>query len=576
MAIDWNNEEEKHKFWHSSAHLMAAAVTELYPDAKPTIGPAIEEGFYYDFDTTHTFTPQDFEAIEKKMKELAKKNDKFEREEDSKEEALKKFKNNKYKIELIKELPEGEIISIYKSGEFLDLCRGPHINYTSGIKAMKLTKTSSAYWRGDAKRESLQRLYGITFPNKELLEEFVKQKDEAEKRNHLKLGKELDLFSMHGEAPGTAFFHNKGTTLWTELVDFSRKEHRKRGYEEVMAPIILRKDLWLQSGHWDHYKENMYFTKIDEEDYAIKPMNCPGHMLIYKTHRHSYRDLPIRMAEFGMVHRHELSGVLNGLLRVRRFTQDDAHIFCTPEQVEEEIKGVIELIDYYYSDIFGFEYHMELSTRPEKAMGDPKMWEKAEATLKKILEASDKKYKINEGDGAFYGPKIDFHIKDSLNRSWQLGTVQLDFQMPEKFELKYIDKDDKEKQPVMLHRVVFGSMERFIAILIEHFAGAFPLWISPVQVKVVSVSEKYNKYVEEVHKKLMMAGIRSETDTRDETVGFKVREAQMEKVPYILNVGEKEESAGTVAIRNREDKVEFGVKTEEFIERIHKEINEKR
>ncbi|MFH1391372.1 MAG: threonine--tRNA ligase [Candidatus Diapherotrites archaeon] len=576
MAIDWNNKEDREKLWHSASHLMAGAVLEIYPKAKLTIGPAIDEGFYYDFDVKKPFTPEDFEKIEKKMKELVKKNDKFEKEELTREKALKMFKDNKYKTELINELPKGEKISIYRNGNFVDLCKGPHVDYSSRVKAVKLLKTSASYWRGDSKKETLQRIYGIAFPKKELLEEYLKQKEEAEKRNHLKLGKELDLFSMQREAPGNVFFHNKGAIIWNELIDFSRKEHRKRGYEEVIAPLIMKKELWIKSGHWDHYKDNMYFTKIDDEEYAVKPMNCPGHILIYANKRHSYRDLPIRMAEFGIVHRHELSGVLNGLLRVRKFTQDDAHIFCAPEQIESEVKGVIELFEYYYKKIFGFEYDIELSTRPEKAMGSKEMWDKAEASLKKVLESTKKKFKINEGDGAFYGPKIDFHIKDSLGRSWQLGTIQLDFQMPEKFGISYIDKNDKEKMPVMLHRVVFGSMERFIGILIEHYAGVFPLWLAPLQVKIVSVSEKFNDYAEKVHATFMEKGIRSELDARTETVSYRIREAQLEKVPYIINVGGKEEKAKTIAVRNRQGKVEFGVKLDKFIEKMEMEISDKK
>ncbi|MCR4335720.1 MAG: threonine--tRNA ligase [archaeon] len=575
MAIDWNLKEEKEKFWHSSAHIMAAAVIQLFKDAKPTIGPPIDEGFYYDFDVKKPFTPEDFEKIEKKVAELVKKNDKFERQEISKKEALELFKNNKYKTEIIEELPEGEKISVYRSGDFLDLCRGPHIGYTSAIKAFKILKTSSAYWRGDAKKEALQRIYAISFPKKEMLEEFVKQKEEAEKRNHLKLGKELDLFSMQGEAPGTVFFHAKGTILWNELTDFAREEQRKRNYKEVITPIILKKELWLKSGHWDHYKENMYFTKIDGEEYAIKPMNCPGHTLIYSNKRHSYRDLPIRMGEFGMVHRHELSGVLNGLFRVRKFTQDDTHIFCTPEQIENEIKELLEMIAHYYKT-FGFEYKIELSTKPEKAMGSQEVWDKAEKALKNALEATKTEYKLNEGDGAFYGPKIDFHIKDSLGRNWQLGTIQLDFQMPEKFDLKYIDTKDKEARPVMIHRAIFGSMERFIGILIEHYAGFFPLWLAPLQVKIVPVSEKFTDYAKKVNTTFIENGIRSEIDIRTETVSYRVREAQLEKVFYIINVGENEEKAKTIAVRNREGKVEFGIKLDKFVEKMKKEILEKK
>ena len=575
MAIDWSKKEEQKTFWHSASHLMAAAVLELYPKAKPTIGPSIEGGFYYDFDVAKAFAPEDFEKIEKKMKELSKKNERFEKQEVSKKEALKMFKENKYKIELIKELPEGEKISVYKSGNFVDLCRGPHIDYTSRIKAVKLLKASASYWRGDSNKASLQRIYGIAFPKKELLEDYLEKLEEAEKRNHLKLGKELDLFSMHPEAPGTVFLHNKGTIVWNALVDFSRKEHRKRGYEEVLAPIILKKELWLKSGHWDHYKENMYFTKIDKEDYAIKPMNCPGGMLIYKTKRYSYRDFPMRVGEIGTVHRHELSGVLNGLFRVRKFTQDDAHIFCLPNQINSEVQGVIDLIDKIYST-FKFSYKMEISTKPEKAMGSQEIWDTAENALKNALDEKKLDYKINPGDGTFYGPKIDFHIKDSLGRNWQCATIQLDFSMPEKFDLTYIDKEDKPQRPVMLHRVVFGSLERFIGILTEHYAGVFPLWLSPVQVKIIPISEKFKDYAEKLNLELLEANIRSEIDLKTETVSYRIRNAQLEKVPYILNVGEKEEHANTVAVRNRKGKVEFGINKEDFVKRLLKEIAEKK
>ncbi len=575
MAIDWSKKEEQEQFWHSSAHLMAAAIMELYPDTKTTIGPAIEEGFYYDFDVKTPFTPNDFEKINEKMKELVKKNQRFERKEISKKEALDLFKDNKYKTELINALPENEKISIYTTGNFADLCKGPHIDYTSRIKAIKIVKTSSAYWRADAKRESLQRLYGISFPKKELMEEYSTQKEEAEKRNHLKLGKELDLFSMHEESPGCAFFHPKGMVIWNQLMEFWRHEHLKAGYGEVNTPVILKKELWVQSGHWDHYKENMYFTKIDEADYAIKPMNCPGGMLVYKTKRYSYRDFPLRVGEVGTVHRHELSGVLNGLFRVRKFTQDDAHIFCMPEQINSEVQGVINLIDKIYST-FGFSYKMELSTKPEDAMGSQEIWDNAENSLKSALEEKGLEYKINPGDGAFYGPKIDFHIKDSLGRNWQCATIQLDFAMPEKFDLTYIDKEDKQQRPVMLHRVVFGSLERFIGILTEHYAGVFPLWLSPLQVKIIPISEKFKDYAEKLNSELLEANIRSEIDCKTETVSYRIRNAQLEKVPYIINVGEKEEHVNTVAVRDRKGKVEFGIKKEDFVKRLLKEIAEKK
>ena len=566
--LTWNDDEGKRSLWHTAAHVLAEAVLAIYPDTKPTIGPPIDEGFYYDFFVEKPFTPEELGKIEKKMMEIIKEKRKIEREEVDRKAALKKFEGNKFKQELIEEFAgSGKTISIYRQGKFYDLCRGGHVSDTGAVKAVKLLKVSGAYWRGDQKRESLQRIYGIAFPKESMLEEHVKMKEEAEKRSHLRIGKELGLFSMQAEAPGCVFFHDKGAVLWNELTKFAREQQSMRDYREVMTPIIMKKELWLKSGHWDHYKENMYFTKIDNEDYAVKPMNCPGHILIYANERHSYRDLPIRMAEFGMVHRHELSGVLNGLLRVRKFTQDDSHIFCTPEQIEGEVKGLLEMAGEYYR-AFGFEYRIELSTRPEKAMGAKEAWDKAEAALMGALKASGREYKINEGDGAFYGPKIDFHIKDALGRAWQLGTIQLDFQMPEKFGITYIGSDDKEKRPVMIHRAIFGSFERLIGILIEHYAGAFPVWLAPVQVKVISVSEKHAEYAKKIRAIFSGKGVRSELDISAETVGFKVRQAQMEKAPFIINVGEKEEQAGTIAVRDRSGKVEFGVKPEEFCAKI--------
>ncbi len=573
--LTWNDLEGKQSLWHTGAHVLAEAVMSIFPDAKPTIGPPIEEGFYYDFHTKNTFTPLDLAKIEARMAEIIREKKAIVREVVDKKKALSEFLGNRFKQELIEEfVGQGKTITIYRQGRFTDLCKGGHVSDTGKIAAVKLLKVSSAYWRGDAKRESLQRIYGIAFPKSSMLEEWVKQKEEAEKRNHLRIGKELDLFSVQQEAPGTIFFHHKGTAIWNELVKFAREEQAKRGYLEVITPIIMKKGLWLRSGHWDHYKENMYFTNIDGEEYAVKPMNCPGHILIYANARHSYRELPIRISEFGMVHRHELSGVLNGLLRVRKFTQDDAHIFCTQGQIEAEVKGVLELAELYYK-AFGFEYRVELSTKPEKAMGDAKAWEVAEAALTKVLKGTGMEYRVNEGDGAFYGPKIDFHIKDSLGRSWQLGTIQLDFQMPEKFGISYIGADDREARPVMIHRAIFGSMERFIGILIEHYGGSFPLWLSPVQVKVISVSEKHVAYAQKVHRALADAGIRSGLDVRPETVGYKVREAQHEKVPFVLNVGEKEEKDGTVAVRTRDNKVEFGVRLEKFIVELQNKIAQK-
>jgi threonyl-tRNA synthetase len=574
--LTWQDDEGKKSMWHTASHVLAEAVTELFPEAKPTIGPPIEEGFYYDFYTKEPFTPEDLNKIEKKMQEIIKEKRKIEREETEKDEAIKKFKGNKFKQELIEEFAQqGKKITIYRQGKFYDLCKGGHVTNTEKIGAIKLLKTSSAYWKGDQTKETLQRIYGIAFPKQTMLEEFLKNKEEAEKRNHTKIGKELKIFSMHEEAPGTIFFHNAGTIIWNELVNFAREEQRKRGYIEVITPIIMKKGLWLKSGHWDHYKENMYFTKIDNEEYAIKPMNCPGHTLIYGNDRHSYRDLPIRMAEFGIVHRHELSGVLNGMLRVRKFTQDDTHIFCTPEQIEQEVKMLLDMAGQYYKT-FGFEYKIELSTKPKKAMGSKEIWDKAENALKKALQEAGKEFKINEGDGAFYGPKIDFHIKDAIGRSWQLGTIQLDFQMPEKFQLTYIDKEGKEQRPVMIHRAIFGSLERFIGILIEHYAGAFPTWLAPIQVKIISVSEKHNAHAEKIWKIMKENGIRAELDTENQTVAYKVREAQTQKIPYIITIGEKEEKTNTIAVKDRQGKLEFGIKPEEFIEKIQKTIKEKK
>jgi len=574
--LTWNDDEGKKSLWHTSSHVMAQAVKSIFPNALPTIGPAIDEGFYYDFYVERPFTPQGLEAIEKKMNEIIKQKSKIVREEIDKKAAMKKFSGNKFKQELIEEFAKGgEKISIYSQGDFSDLCEGGHVENTGKIGAVKLLKVSASYWRGDSRRESLQRIYGIAFPKAAMLEEYLKQKEEAEKRNHMRLGKDLKLFSMQQEAPGTVFFHEKGTAIWNSLIAFAREQQSGRDYKEVMTPLIMKKELWLKSGHWDHYKDNMYFTEIDGEEYAVKPMNCPGHILVYGANRHSYRDLPIRMAEFGTVHRHELSGVLNGLLRVRKFTQDDTHIFCTPEQIESEVKGVLEMADEYYKT-FGFEYSIELSTRPENSMGSKEIWGKAETALKNALRAAGRDFSVNEGDGAFYGPKIDFHIRDALGRSWQLGTVQLDFQMPSKFGITYIDSEDRGQTPVMIHRAIFGSLERFIAILIEHYAGAFPLWLAPVQVKVISVSEKYGGYAAKMHAMMSAAGLRSELDARGETVGFKVREAQLEKVPYIINVGEKEEQAGTIAVRDRLGKVSFGLDPKAFITQLQQSIMERK
>ncbi|MBN2067865.1 MAG: threonine--tRNA ligase [Candidatus Diapherotrites archaeon] len=572
--IDWKKPEDRERLWHSSSHVMAAAVKQLYPGTKLAIGPAIEEGFYYDFDVEKPFKPEDLEKIEKRVEEIIKSNERFEKSEVSKKEAMELFKGEPYKIELINELP-GSKASIYTTGSFVDLCKGPHIESTLQIGAVKLLRVSGAYWRGSEKNKMLQRIYGISFPDKKQLKQWVHLREEAEKRNHLKLGKELDLFSMHAEAPGCVFIHAKGMVIWNALVGFWREEHRKAGYVEIKTPAILKKTLWEQSGHWDHYKENMYFTQIDGEDFAVKPMNCPGGILVYKTKRHSYKELPLRIAELGEVHRHELSGVLNGLFRVRKFTQDDAHIYCTEEQIEQEIGKVIELVDRFYK-AFGFPYQVELSTRPLKAMGSRQVWDRAEDALKKALSKKKMQFKINEGDGAFYGPKIDFHIRDSLGRTWQCATIQLDFSMPEKFGLEYIGSDDKPKRPVMLHRVIYGSMERFLGILIEHYAGAFPLWLSPVQAAVIAISDKHNAYAEKVCREMDQAGIRAELDARNETVSYKVRDWQKQKANYILVVGDREKKQGTVNVRQRNGKVVGAVKVKKLAEKLLKEIESKK
>lgn len=567
--LTFDDEEGRQVFWHSSSHVMAQAVKRLFPEVKLAIGPAIDEGFYYDFEREESFSPSDLEKIEKEMAKIIAEDYAFTRQDISRLEALKDLEeqNELYKVELVQDLPEDANISFYKQGEFTDLCAGPHIPSTGKIKAFKLTSLAGAYWRGDERNKMLQRIYGISFPKKSMLDEYLARIEEAKKRDHRKLGKELDLFSLHEEGPGFPFFHPKGMVLWNILIDFWRREHIKRGYQEIKTPIILNEQLWRRSGHWDHYKENMYFTKIDEMDYAVKPMNCPGSILMYKTHSHSYRDLPIRLGELGIVHRHEKSGVLHGLMRVRCFTQDDAHIFMMPSQIEDEILGVIDLVDYFYK-IFGFEYNVELSTRPEDSMGSDELWEQATSALQKALEKKGMPYKINEGDGAFYGPKIDFHLKDSLGRTWQCGTIQLDFQMPERFDLTYIGPDGEKHRPVMIHRVVFGSIERFIGILIEHYGGAFPVWLAPVQARILPISEKHLDYGGQVKQRLEEAGIRVELDERNEKIGYKIRDAQVQKVPYMLIVGDKEASENTVSVRVRE-KGDIGQKTiESFIEEV--------
>lgn len=566
-------EVEEKTFWHTSSHILAQAVKRLYPDIKLTIGPAIENGFYYDFDTEEPFTPEMLENLENEMKKIVKEDYKIERFTLPRKEAIAfmEEKNEPYKVELIEELPEGEEISFYRQGEFTDLCAGPHIPSTGAVKAFKLLSSSGAYWRGNEKNKMLQRIYGISFPKANELEEYLNMLEEAKKRDHKKLGKELELFMIAPEGPGFPFFLPKGMALRNVLEDFWRKIHVKNGYQEIKTPMMLNEELWHRSGHWEHYKENMYTTKIDDIDFALKPMNCPGGMLVYKNKMHSYKELPIRMGELGLVHRHEKSGELNGLFRVRCFTQDDAHIFCLPEQIESEIINLMHLISEVYS-LFGFTYTVELSTRPEDSMGSDEDWNLAEGALKKALEKENMAYKINEGDGAFYGPKIDFHIKDCLGREWQCGTIQLDFQMPERFDLHYIGEDGEKHRPVMLHRVIFGSIERFIGILIEHFAGAFPTWLAPVQVKILPIAESHLEYANQLKKQLLEEGIRVEVDERNEKIGYKIREAQLQKIPYMLVIGDKEVEANKVGVRSRKEGDQGAISITDFINKIKTEI----
>ena len=572
--LTFDDPEGKHAFWHTASHIMAQAVKRLYPEVKLTIGPAIENGFYYDFDSPEPFTPETLEKIEAEMKKIVKEALPLERFELSSDQAvaLMEEKQEPYKVELIGEhASKGEAISFYRQGEFDELCAGPHIPDTGRVKAFKLTSCTGAYWHADANNKMLQRVYGIAFPKASQLEEYLLRLEEAKKRDHRKLGKELELFTIMEEGPGFPFFLPNGMILKNTLIDYWREVHTRAGYKEISTPMMLNRSLWERSGHWDHYKENMYTTVIDGTDFAIKPMNCPGGILVYKTQMHPSRDLPLRRGELGHDHRHELSGALHGLMRVRCFTQDDAHIFMTPEQIKDEIVGVVRLIDEVYS-LFGFKYHVELSTMPEDHMGALEDWENATNALKAALEEIGKDYVINEGDGAFYGPKIDFHLEDSLGRTWQCGTIQLDFQLPERFELEYTGADGQKHRPVMIHRVVFGSIERFIGILTEHFAGAFPLWLAPVQVKVIPVSEKYNGYANTVLAELKAAGLRAELDERPEKMGFKIREAQLKKIPYMLIVGEKEQESGTVSVRARDKGDEGAVTVVEFCDRAREQI----
>ena len=560
-------------YWHTSSHILAQAIKRLYPEMKLAIGPSIDNGFYYDFDTDKPFTPEMFAEIEEEMKKIIKEDYIIERFVLPRDKALELMKDEPYKQELIRDLPEDEEISFYKQGEFTDLCAGPHLPSTGKVKAIKLLTSSGAYWRGNEKNKMLQRIYGISFPKASELEAYLNMLEEAKKRDHKKLGKELDLFMIAPEGPGFPFFLPKGMVIRNILEDYWRKIHEKAGYVEIKTPVILNEELWHRSGHWDHYKDNMYTTKIDDVDYGVKPMNCPGGMIVYKSKLHSYKELPIRAGELGLVHRHEKSGQLNGLFRVRCFTQDDAHIFCLPNQIEDEIKGVMKLVDEVYSK-FGFEYTIELSTRPEDSMGSEELWNMAESALAKVLNDTGREYTINEGDGAFYGPKIDFHIKDCLGRDWQCGTIQLDFQMPERFDLTYIGEDGEKHRPVMLHRVIFGSIERFIGIITEHYAGAFPAWLAPVQVKILPISEAHHDYAKEIEEKFKAAGLRVEMDLREEKIGYKIREAQLQKIPYMIILGEKEKAANAVGVRSRKEGDIGQMETEEFINKIKKEIEE--
>jgi threonyl-tRNA synthetase len=575
-VLTFDDEDGRWALRHTSSHILAQAVKRLYPETKLAIGPAIDTGFYYDFDSDKPFTEDDLAAIEKEMEKIVKEDLKLERFELPRKEALEMMEKlgESYKVELINDLPEDEVISFYKQGDFVDLCAGPHAPSTGKAKAMKLLSVAGAYWRGSEKNKMLQRIYGTSFVKKSQLEEYLNMLEEAKKRDHRKLGRELDLFSILEEGPGFPFFHPKGMILRNVLEDFWRREHRKNGYLEVKTPIILNEELWHRSGHWDKYQENMYFTKIDEGNYAVKPMNCPGGMLMYMRQMHSYRELPIRMGELGLVHRHEMAGALHGLMRVRCFTQDDAHIFMMPSQIKDEIIGVAKMIDSFYS-LFGFEYHMELSTRPEKFIGTVESWDMATEALRDALDTLGKPYKINEGDGAFYGPKIDFHLKDSIGRTWQCGTIQLDMQMPERFDLTYVGPDGEKHRPVMIHRVIFGSIERFIAILTEHFAGAFPVWLAPVQVIILPISEKQKAYAEQLQQKLEQLEIRAEADTRNEKIGYKIREAQLQKIPYMLVVGDKEMESDSVAVRDRKEGDKGTMKFEDFINHIKVEIENK-
>lgn len=574
--LTFDSEEGKHAYWHTTSHILAQAVQHLFPDASFGIGPAVENGFYYDMQLPRSLTPEDFSAIEEEMRKIIKADIPVERFTLSPPDALEymKERNQNFKVELIEEhSSKGEEISFYKQGDFTDLCAGPHLLTTGQVKAVKITSCTGAYWRSDANNPMLQRIYGISFPKASQLEEYLKMLEEAKKRDHRKLGKELELFVLREEGPGFPFYLPNGMTLKNLLIDYWREIHKEAGYVEISTPTLLSRTLWEKSGHWDHYKDNMYTTVIDEQDFAIKPMNCPGGILVYESKMRSYRDLPLRIGELGLVHRHELSGALHGLMRVRCFTQDDAHIFMTPDQIKDEIKGVVRLIDKVYS-AFGFTYHIELSTQPENSIGKKEDWDRATEALRMAVTELGYDFVVNEGDGAFYGPKLDFHLRDCIGRTWQCGTIQLDFQLPERFSIEYTGADGQKHRPIMIHRVVFGSIERFIGILIEHYAGAFPVWLAPVQVRVLPISDQTLSYAKTVLEKLKKAGIRAEIDERNEKIGYKIREAQLQKLPYMLIVGEKEAQSGKVSVRSRGqgDLGEFSL--DEFAERLQKEEKE--
>ena len=575
--VDFNDENVKEAYRHTSSHIMAQAIKRLWPEAKLEIGPAIKDGFYYDVDLDHKITDDDLKKIQKEMKKIIKANYPLEKSILSRDKALElmRQKGEDYKVELINDLPSDEEISFYTQGEFIDLCAGPHVESTGKIKAIKLMSVAGAYWRGNEKNKMLQRVYGTAFPSQEELQEYIDRIEEAKKRDHRKIGKEMDLFALMEEGPGFPFFLPNGMILRTELENYWRQEHRKRGYDEIKTPLILSEELWHTSGHYDHYKENMYFTSIDDAEYAIKPMNCPGAMLTYKRKLYSYRDFPIRLAELGQVHRHELHGALHGLMRVRTFTQDDAHIFMTPDIVKDEIKRVVSFIDDVYN-LFGFKYHIELSTRPEDSMGTDEGWNHAIDALEAAIKEMGKDYVINEGDGAFYGPKLDFHLEDSLGRTWQCGTIQLDFQMPQKFDLTYVGSDGEKHRPIIIHRVIFGSIERFIGILIEHFAGKFPLWLAPEQVRLLTVTEKFVPYAEKVSKELAKHGIRVKVDARNEKIGYKLRQGRNERVSYLAVIGEREAEADTLSVRSSKEGDLGSLSIDKFIDALCDEIATKK